>query len=59
MVRNNWYDVTITAFNRLGSPVDPSGNVSNPITPDDNVKEYISVKIAVLSWAKRTQSWSF
>ena len=59
MVRNNWYDVTITAFNRLGSPVDPRGNVSNPSTPDDNVQEYISVKIAVLSWAKRTQSWSF
>ena len=64
MVRNNWYDVTITAFNKLGLPVDPSGQVNNPDfddpnTPDDNVKEYISVKIAVLSWAKRTQSWSF
>ncbi len=59
MVRNNWYDVTITAFNKLGSPVDPTGKIDNPGTPDDNVKEYISVKINVLSWAKRTQSWSF
>ncbi len=59
MVRNNWYDVTITAFNKLGSPVDPKGKIDSPTTTDDNVKAYISVKIAVLSWAKRTQSWSF
>ena len=59
MVRNNWYDVTVNAFNKIGSPVDPSGNVENPDTPDDNVEEYISVKIHILSWAKRTQGWSF
>lgn len=59
MVRNNWYDVTVTAFNKIGYPVDPSGNVENPDTPDDNIEEYISVKIHVLSWAKRTQGWSF
>ena len=59
MVRNNWYDVTVSAFNRIGSPVDPSGNVENPEYPDDNLTDYISVKIHVLSWAKRTQSWSF
>lgn len=59
MVRNNWYDVTVSAFNRIGSPVDPSGNVENPDYPDDNLTDYISVKIHVLSWAKRTQYWSF
>ena len=59
MVRNNWYDVTVNAFNRIGSPVDPSGNVENPDYPDDNLTDYISVKIHVLSWAKRTQNWSF
>jgi len=59
MVRNNWYDVNVTAFNKLGDPVDPSGNVKKPTTPDDNLEEYISAKIHVLSWAKRTQSWSF
>ena len=59
MVRNNWYDVTITAFNKLGSPVDPSGKVDNPETTDDSVLAYISVKIAVLSWAKRVQNWIF
>lgn len=59
MVRNNWYDVTVTAFNKIGYPVDPSGNVENPDTPDDNVEEFISVKIHILSWAKRLQNWSF
>lgn len=57
MVRNNWYDVSIGAFKKLGSPVDPKGKVDNPGTPDDNVEDYISVKIHVLSWAKRTQQW--
>ena len=57
MVRNNWYDVTISEFRKLGSPVDPTGHVDNPGTPDDSVEDYISVKIHVLSWAKRTQQW--
>lgn len=59
MVRNNWYDVTITSFNKLGSPVDPSGKVVGDGTPDDDINEYISAKIHVLAWAKRTQSWGF
>lgn len=60
MVRNNWYDVQITAFNKIGKPVDPSATISTDNTPDDNVnKKYISVKVNVLSWAKRTQGWSF
>lgn len=59
MVRNNWYDVEIGAFNKIGSPVDPSGTVENPDYPDDNLEDYISVKIHVLSWAKRTQQWVF
>lgn len=64
MVRNNWYDVDVTAFNNFGYPADPSGQVNNPDfddpdTPDDDIQEYISAKIHVLSWAKRTQGWSF
>ena len=58
MVRNNWYDIEVTAFEHFGEPVEPSFPV-NPI-PDDNVNsKYIAVKINVLSWAKRTQGWSF
>lgn len=64
MVRNNWYDVEITAINKIGYPADPSGQVDNedfddPDTPDDNILDYISAKIHVLSWAKRTQGWQF
>lgn len=64
MVRNNWYDVEVTEFLKLGYPVDPSTQVENedfdePDTPDDNIEEYISAKIHVLSWAKRMQQWGF
>ncbi len=54
MVRNNWYDVEIEAIKKLGTPDVPDVNVD---TPDDNVKSYISFKINVLSWAKRTQKF--
>ena len=59
MVRNNWYDVEIDKIDGLGEPVDPRLTVENGDTPDDNPKAFISVKIHILSWAKRTQSWSF
>ena len=59
MVRNNWYDVEIDTIDGFGEPVDPSGSVENGDTPDDNPKAYISVKIHILSWAKRTQKWGF
>ena len=57
MVRNNWYDVTVDAFKKIGSPVIPP--VTNDPTPDDHLDDYISVRIHVLSWAKRTQGWTF
>lgn len=55
MVRNNWYDISVTDIKRLGSPVIPSADVE---TPDDNkeINKYISFKVNILSWAKRTQS---
>lgn len=59
MVRNNWYDVTIDQIDGFGEPVDPSLTVEAGDTPDDNPKAYISVKIHILSWAKRTQGWNF
>lgn len=59
MVRNNWYDVTVTGISKIGSPVNPAGKISSDGTPDDTPEQYISLKINVLSWAKRTQSWSF
>ena len=64
MVRNNWYDVEVTAFKNVGYPEIPSVTVKNPgyddpDTPDDKLKDNIAVKVHVLSWAKRTQGWSF
>ena len=59
MVRNNWYDVEVTSFLNFGSPVDPTGKVKGDSTPDDHLENNIAVKIHVLSWAKRKQSWSF
>lgn len=54
LVRNNWYDIDVTAIKKIGSPVVPDITTDN--TPDDNIDAYISAKINVLSWAKRTQN---
>lgn len=51
MVRNNWYDLTVTGARELGSPTIP--DVTN--TYDDDVNN-LAVTINILSWAKRTQS---
>lgn len=52
VLRNNWYDISVTGVKGLGSATVPS------VTPntDDELKSYIAVKINVLSWAKRSQS---
>ena len=54
LVRNNWYDIDVTSIKKIGSPVVP--DITTDTTPDDNIDAYISAKINVLSWAKRTQS---
>lgn len=52
VLRNNWYNLSITGVNKIGTP-----DVTKPDnTPDDNLDSYISVKINVLSWAKRQQN---
>lgn len=51
MVRNNWYDITVTGARELGSPTIPE--VTN--NPDDDVNN-LAVTINILSWAKRSQS---
>lgn len=52
VLRNNWYNLNITGINKIGTP-----DVTVPDnTPDDNLDSYISVKINVLSWAKRQQA---
>lgn len=51
VLRNNWYDISVTGVKGLGSAVVPK------VTPntDDELKSYIAVKINVLSWAKHSQ----
>lgn len=58
MVRNNWYDLRIDVIKNMGYADVPDGDVD---TSDDNEQEeyYLSAKVHVLSWAKRTQNVEF
>lgn len=57
MVRNNWYDIHIGEILKIGSSTVPTLPGDN--TPDDDLDElYIKARINILSWAKRTQSWT-
>lgn len=53
VLRNNWYDVTVTSVKALGCAIPE--DVTKDGHWDDEIKKYLSVKINVLSWAKRTQ----
>ncbi len=53
VLRNNWYNISVTKIRFLGEPV--PNTTSWPGTPDDELDTYIAFKINVLSWAKRTQ----
>lgn len=52
VLRNNWYDINITAIRQIGSSVVPELTDE----PDDVVEQYIKVKINIMPWAKRTQN---
>jgi hypothetical protein len=55
VVRNNWYDITLSAITGMGSPTTPS----IPTHPDDELEDlYIKARINILSWAKRPQNWN-
>ena len=53
VLRNNWYNLTVSSVKRIGTPFIPA--VSGVTTPDDVINSYISVNINILSWAKRDQ----
>lgn len=60
VVRNNWYALNVSSVKHIGSPVIPSitpGGDGN--TPDDELDSYISVRINIMSWAKRVQNVEF
>lgn len=52
VLRNTWYDLTVTGLKEIGYPEIPSGEADKW---DDVADKYLSVKINILSWAKRTQ----
>ncbi len=51
VLRNNWYDIQVTAINNIGSATVPEayGETNDP------VEQWLSIVINILSWAKRTQ----
>ena len=53
VLRNNWYDLTVTKFSAPGYPDVP---VVNPTDPDDEDTKFINVEVKILDWAKRSQS---
>ena len=53
VLRNNWYDLTVTKFSAPGYPDVP---VVNPSNSDDEDTKYINVEVRILDWAKRSQS---
>lgn len=52
VLRNNWYELQINTISGLGSAVVPPTYGTDQ---DDELYNYISVRINVLSWAKRHQ----
>lgn len=59
VVRDNWYNLTITEIKKLGSatPI----NMSDKATADDEINEeyYISAHVHILPWVLRTQTVKF
>ena len=53
VLRNNWYDLSVTSISGLGYPEVPE---VKPTVPDDENDQYINVEVKILSWAKRSQS---
>lgn len=51
VVRNNWYVLEVNSIKGIGYAVIPPYKTD----PDDVLDQYISVKINILSWAKRVQ----
>ena len=53
VLRNNWYDLSVTSISGLGYPDVPE---VKPNVPDDENNKYINVEVKILDWAKRSQS---
>lgn len=52
VLRNNWYELSVSSVSGPGYPDVPK---VNPTVPDDENDQYINVEVKILSWAKRSQ----
>lgn len=52
VLRNNWYELTISSVSGPGYPDVPK---VNPTDPDDVNDQYVNVEVKILKWAKRSQ----
>ena len=53
VLRNNWYELSVSSVSGPGYPDVPK---VNPTDPDDENEQYINVEVKILDWAKRSQS---
>lgn len=53
VLRNNWYELSVSSVSGPGYPDVPK---VKPTDPDDVNDQYINVEVKILSWAKRSQS---
>ncbi len=51
VLRNNWYDLTISSVKKLGYPTLPPA----PTEADDDINAFLGLQIHILAWSKRTQ----
>ncbi len=52
VLRNTWYDISVTGVKKIGSPIAPE----IPDEWDDGTDEYMAFTVKMMKWAKRTQS---
>ena len=52
VLRNNWYELEVNSITGIGEPRIPQATTNDP---DDELNQFISVNINILSWAKRVQ----
>ena len=53
VLRNNWYELSVSSVSGPGYPDVPE---VKPEGPDDENDQYINVEVKILDWAKRSQS---
>lgn len=53
VLRNNWYELSVSSVSGPGYPDVPK---VNPTVHDDENDQYINVEVKILDWAKRSQS---